>query len=146
MRKIVTYVNVWFITCKSVILIKLSLVFKAKEDQLLQDYTTLLTVSPFVQHMYQLEAESDRQHYTSDISEIYKDLEDLICEFYTLLVNSDQDIPTMDNPSAVSEKYQELSTAGRHFYHYLVARDIQNIAAILKNRYKDMWPTTSESW
>ena len=124
--------------CKSEILIKLSLVFKAKEDQLLQDYTTLLTVSPFVQHMYQLEAESDRQHYTSDISEIYKDLEDLICEFYTLLVNSDQDIPTMDNPSAVSERYQELSTAGRHFYHYLVARDIQNIAAILKNRYTDM--------
>lgn len=87
--------------------------------------------------MQKLEKISDRISYASVIQDIYTYLQDLICEFYTILVNRDRTIPPLQNPVTVPPVYNELSAASRHLYHYLVARDIKEIVADLRNRYID---------
>lgn len=112
---------------------------KDVDEQLLKDYHILLTVWPFVEHMYLIEKDSDRQLYISYVNGLYGVLEDLICEFYSILVNRDGAIPPLETPTIVPEAYKEMSAASRHLYHYLVARDMQHIVSLLDNRYRDMW-------
>lgn len=109
------------------------------DEQLLKDYHILLTVWPFVEHMYLIEKDSDRQLYISFVNGLYSVLENLICEFYSILVNRNGVIPPLETPSIVPEAYKEMSAASRHLYHYLVARDMQHIVSLLDNRYRDMW-------
>ncbi|XP_052702887.1 uncharacterized protein LOC128179500 [Crassostrea angulata] len=108
------------------------------DEQLLKDYHILLTVWPFVEHMYLIEKDSDRQLYISFVNGLYSVLENLICEFYSILVNRNGVIPPLETPSIVPEAYKEMSAASRHLYHYLVARDMQHIVSLLGNRYRDM--------
>lgn len=108
------------------------------DEQLLKDYHILLTVWPFVEHMYLIEKDSDRQLYISFVNGLYSVLENLICEFYSILVNRNGVIPPLETPSIVPEAYKEMSAASRHLYHYLVARDMQHIVSLLDNRYRDM--------
>lgn len=108
------------------------------DEQLLKDYHILLTVWPFVEHMYLIEKDSDRQLHISYVNGLYSVLKDLICEFYSILVNRDGAIPPLETPTIVPEAYKEMSAASRHLYHYLVARDMQHIVSLLDNRYRDM--------
>ncbi|XP_061171863.1 uncharacterized protein LOC133181362 [Saccostrea echinata] len=107
------------------------------DEQLIRDYQVLLNIWPFVEHMKKLEESSDRISYSSVINDIYSYLQDLICEFYTVIVNRDRVIPSLQNPATVPLTYNELSAASRHLYHFLLSRDMQKIVTLLRNGYAD---------
>ncbi|XP_062620056.1 uncharacterized protein LOC134281642 [Saccostrea cucullata] len=112
-------------------------VFEDIDEHLLRDYQVLLNIWPFVEHMKNLEDTSDRISYSAVINDIYSYLQDLICEFYTVIVNRDRDIPPLQNPATVPPTYNTLTAASRHLYHFLLSRDMQKIVTVLRNGYAD---------